>query len=210
MTTAKTAPEGARTRLLQAAVRIVREKGYCATTVDELCAGADVTKGAFFHHFKSKEGLGVAAAHYWSQTADALFAAAGYHGLDDPLERVLGYLAFRRTLISGTPAQFTCLAGTMAQEIYLTHPALREACHESIAGHARRLEDDFAAAIAVRKMRFPATARSLALHTQVVLQGAFILAKAAGDPLLALDSIDHLSRYLRLLFNAPEPEEPHQ
>jgi hypothetical protein len=44
----------ARDRLLNAAVCIVRQKGYHATSVDELCAAANVTKGAFFHHFKSK------------------------------------------------------------------------------------------------------------------------------------------------------------
>ena len=204
---ANSTPGDARTRLLQAAVRIVREKGYSATSVDELCADAGVTKGAFFHYFRSKQELGVAAAQHWSQTTDSLFAAAPYHDLNDPLARVLGYLDFRRALISGPVAQFTCLVGTMAQETYLTHLAIRDACYASIAGHAGRLEDDFAHAIAARAPPVPVTARSLALHTQAVLQGAFILAKAADDPSPALDSIDHLARYLRLLFNHPEPKD---
>jgi TetR/AcrR family transcriptional repressor of nem operon len=45
------------------------------------------------------------------------------------------------------------------------------------------------------------TAASLALHTQAVLQGAFILAKAKGGPQVAADSVDHLRRYVELLFN---------
>lgn len=52
----------ARARLLDAAVETIRTKGYSATTVDELCAAAGVTKGAFFHHFDTKEDLAVAAA----------------------------------------------------------------------------------------------------------------------------------------------------
>jgi TetR/AcrR family transcriptional repressor of nem operon len=44
------------------------------------------------------------------------------------------------------------------------------------------------------------TAKSLALHTQAVIQGAFILAKATGGAQIAADSIDHLIRYLELLF----------
>jgi TetR/AcrR family transcriptional regulator, transcriptional repressor for nem operon len=40
---------------------------------------AGVTKGAFFHHFESKEALGVAAAAYWAETTSALFATAPYH-----------------------------------------------------------------------------------------------------------------------------------
>ena len=60
----KQSPErgSARTRLLEAARDIVRTKGFAATTVDDLCRAADVTKGAFFHHFASKDALGVAAA----------------------------------------------------------------------------------------------------------------------------------------------------
>jgi TetR/AcrR family transcriptional repressor of nem operon len=44
------------------------------------------------------------------------------------------------------------------------------------------------------------TARSLALHTQAVLQAVFILAKATGGAAIAADSVDHLHRYLQLLF----------
>ena len=47
---------GARCKLLDAAFAIIREKGYTATSVDELCAQAGVTKGAFFHHFQ-EQGL---------------------------------------------------------------------------------------------------------------------------------------------------------
>ena len=44
------------------------------------------------------------------------------------------------------------------------------------------------------------TAKSLALHTQAVIQGAFILAKATGGAEIAADSIDHLRRYIKMLF----------
>jgi TetR/AcrR family transcriptional repressor of nem operon len=54
------------------------------------------------------------------------------------------------------------------------------------------------------------TARSLALHTQVVLQGAFILAKAKGSAEIAAASVDHLRRYVELLFRPTKRkgEEP--
>src|SRR6202167_2796537 len=78
-----------RIRLLDVALRLLRERGYNATTVDDLCAAAGVTKGAFFHHFDGKESLGVAAAEYWSETTGAFFAAAPYHLHADPLQRVL-------------------------------------------------------------------------------------------------------------------------
>jgi TetR/AcrR family transcriptional regulator, transcriptional repressor for nem operon len=51
------------------------------------------------------------------------------------------------------------------------------------------------------------TPASLAAHTQAVLQGAFILAKATGDRAIARESVDHLRRYIELLFTAPAPGE---
>jgi TetR/AcrR family transcriptional repressor of nem operon len=199
----RASPGGARSKLLEAAISIIRKKGYAATSVDELCAWAGVTKGAFFHHFSSKDALAVAATNHWTELSDALFAAAPYHRLDDPLARILGYLDFRRAMLRGEVAEFTCLAGTMVQETYGTHPDIRDACDASIGGHADKLESDIADAMKLYRLSVPWTAESLALHTQVVLQGAFILAKAKGSAEVAEASIDHLRRYIELLFRRP-------
>ncbi|MGP0090185.1 MAG: TetR/AcrR family transcriptional regulator [Xanthobacteraceae bacterium] len=192
-----------RQKLLDAALAVIREKGYAATTVDELCARAGVAKGSFFHHFNDKEALGVAAADYWSEKTGAFFAAAPYHRHKDPLDRVLGYIEFRRSLLAGAVPEFTCLIGTMVQEVYDTNPAIRDACDASISGHAEKIEADIAEAMKLHGLRARWTARSLALHTQAVLQGAFILAKAKGGAEIAISSVDHLHRYIELLFRSP-------
>jgi TetR/AcrR family transcriptional regulator, transcriptional repressor for nem operon len=192
-------PANARTKLLQAALGVIRTKGYNATTVDELCVAAGVTKGAFFHHFASKEALAIAAAVHWSETTGMLFAGAAYHAHADPLDRVLGYIDFRASLLSGPVEAFTCLVGTMVQETFATNPGIRAACEASIFGHAATLEADIAAAIAKYYVQ-GISARSLALHTQTVLQGGFILTKAQGDAEAAADGIAHLKRYFLLLF----------
>jgi TetR/AcrR family transcriptional regulator, transcriptional repressor for nem operon len=194
---------GARSKLLDAAVAVIREKGYAATSVDELCSRAGVTKGAFFHHFPSKDSLAVAAANYWSELSDAVFAAAPYHRFDDPLDRLLGYLEFRKTMLRGDVAEFSCLAGTMVQEAYQTHPDIRDACYATIGGHAATVETLVADAMKRYRIRGPWTAESLALHTQAVLQGAFVLAKAKGNARVVEASIDHLRRYVELLFGRP-------
>lgn len=192
--------ESVRTRLLEAALTSIRRKGYSATTVDELCAIAGVTKGGFFHHFKSKEALGVAAAEYWSAMTGGLFAGAPYHEPEDPLDRVKAYIDFRSALIDGPIEGFTCLVGTMVQEAYGSSDAIRAACDASISDHAATLEADIEAAIRKYGRIDGVSASSLALHTQAVLQGGFILAKAKGGPEIAKESAAHLKRYITLLF----------
>lgn len=194
----------ARQKLIGAAVKVVREKGFNATSVDDLCRTAGVTKGAFFHHFPTKTDLGIAAAEAWKLHANDLFGHAPYMAHEDPLDRFLGYLDFRRDMLDGPVPEFTCLAGTMVQESYETLPSLREACQDSIWGHALTLVPDIEAARKKYGIGGDWTSESLALHVQAVLQGAFILAKASHGAKAARDTADHLIRYVRMLFNKPE------
>ncbi len=94
----------------------------------------------------------------------------------------------------------------MVQEAFDTHPPIRDACWNSISGHATTLEPDIAAAMKARGIKADWTAMSLALHTQAVIQGAFILAKASGSAETAAGSIDHLRRYVKLIFSTDTSE----
>lgn len=190
----------ARTRLLDSAIAVVRRQGFCATSVAELCAAAGVTKGAFFHHFESKDALGIAAAEHWSATTAAIFRQAPYHGHEDPADRVLAYIALRRQILHGPLPEVSCYAGTVVQEAYASEP-IRAACGAAIFEHSATLEADIAAALAAAGRKADFTPQSLARHTQAVLQGAFILAKAAADTEVAVESVDHLGRYVAFLFN---------
>src|ERR1700678_4420617 len=190
-----------KTKLLNAAVHVVRAKGYSATRIEDICEAADLTKGSFFHHFDSKEALALAAADYWIEGTGAMFASAPYHLPADPLDRLLAYVDFRKSLLMGELADFTCLAGTMVQEVYDTHPAIRDACNRSISEHAATLVPEIEEAMRQRDMLPDWTAESLALYTQAALQGAFILAKAKHNREVAAATIDHLRRYLELLFS---------
>lgn len=193
-------PGEGKARVLDAGLHVFRAKGYAATTVDDLCSVAGVTKGTFFHYFKTKEDLALAAADYWGEMVDREFASAPYQQLTDPVERVLGYIDYRRSLLRGDLADYTCLLGTLVQETYDLHPRIRVACDRHISGPAGLLAADIAAAMQSRDIQADWTAESLALFTQSVLQGAFVLAKAKQGPQVAIDSVDHLRRYLELLF----------
>ena len=192
-----------KTKILNAALHVIRAKGYSATRIEDICAAASLTKGSFFHHFDSKEALALAAADYWNEITGALFASAPYQRCADPLDRLLAYVDFRKALVAGELPDFTCLVGTMVQEVYETSPTLREACKDSISGHAATLIPTIEAALSQRGMHPDWTAESLALYTQASIQGAFILAKAKHGASMAAECIDHLRRYIELLFNQP-------
>jgi TetR/AcrR family transcriptional regulator, transcriptional repressor for nem operon len=198
----ETLPHASHTKILQAALGVIRSKGYAATSIDDLCKAAGLTKGGFFHHFGSKEELAVAAAQYWSQWTGAMFEAAPYHAYEDPLDQLIAYVDFRGELLKGrTLPELTCLLGTMVQETYDSHPAIRDACNAGITSHAETITAMTKAAKARHAPNATWSAESLGLHTQAVIQGAFILAKAGGSADIAAEQLRHLRRYIELLFH---------
>jgi TetR/AcrR family transcriptional regulator, transcriptional repressor for nem operon len=197
------APHQSKVKLLDAALRVIRTKGYTATTVDDICDHAGVTKGSFFYHFNTKEELAIAAAAHFGAMASELFTAAPYQLAPDPRDRLLGYVDFRMSIFSDDLPNSTCLYGTMVQETYETHPAIRSACDLHLTEHVDRLAKDASEA----KQLYAADAAwdplTLASFIQCVLQGAFVLAKARNGPSVALESLLHLRRYLEMLLPLP-------
>jgi TetR/AcrR family transcriptional regulator, transcriptional repressor for nem operon len=192
-----------KTKLLTAALNVIRAKGYAATTVDDICHTAGLTKGSFFHHFKSKDDLALAAAAYWGEATEGFFATAPYHNSADPLQRLLGYVDFRGEILQGEPADYTCLLGTLVQETYATHPDIRAACDKGMSTHIALLTRDVAAAKQLYAPDAPWSAESVGTFIQSVLQGAFIFAKAKQGSEIVRENLAHLRRYLGLIFNQP-------
>src|SRR6266480_6247652 len=133
-------------RFLDSALQVIRTRGYSATRIEDVCGAAKLTKGSFFHHFDSKEELALAAADHFAAMADTLFAIAPYQKIADPLARLLGYVDFRIAILRRSLPEFTCLLGTMVQETYDSHPAIRAACDTHISAHAARVAKDIAEA----------------------------------------------------------------
>lgn len=196
-------PRGAaRSLILTAATDLIRRQGFAGTSVDDLCVAAGVTKGAFFHHFASKETLGVAVVRHWTETTGAMFAAHEYNLLPDPLDRVLAYLDLRRSLLAMPIPDFSCVAGTSVQETFATSPAIRDAAGDSVRSGTDHVLRHLTAALDLHPVP-GVTADGLARQVQVAVQGGIILAKALNDAAAAREAFDHLERYLRLLFARP-------
>src|SRR3712207_5579596 len=84
-----------RDRILDAAQHLLLERGFGGTSVDAVLAEASVTKGGFFHHFPSKQALGLAlVARYASVDLQALevFMPAAEAISDGPAEQVVAFV----------------------------------------------------------------------------------------------------------------------
>jgi TetR/AcrR family transcriptional repressor of nem operon len=75
-------------------------------------------------------------------TADCLLA----HCSQDQLERLLGYVDFRASIMGGELPDHTCLLGILVQETYATHPDIRAVCDKGMSTHIAALVRDIEAA----------------------------------------------------------------
>lgn len=72
----QTRSRNTRERILDAAYRLFSQQGYDAASVAEICSAAGVSKGAFYHHFLSKQAVFLALMESWFERLDASFASA--------------------------------------------------------------------------------------------------------------------------------------
>ncbi len=72
--------EETRGRILQAAMRLFADSGYDATGVAEICEKASLSKGAFYHHFPSKQTVFLALLDAWLEGLDRDLIASGPSG----------------------------------------------------------------------------------------------------------------------------------
>lgn len=68
--------EETRTRIMEAAIKLFSKRGYNKASVDDICKEAGISKGAFYHHFKSKQALFLALLDGWLQTIDHAIEAS--------------------------------------------------------------------------------------------------------------------------------------
>lgn len=193
-------------KLLDAAQRLMLAKGFEATSVEEICEEASLTKGSFFHYFESKEELGKAVLEHFCEAKMREFQAAPFLKKTDPLERVYGQIDFtiemskKKKMKDDPGARDGCLVGTFTQELSTTHPAIRSLCAQKFAQWTGGFKQELDAAKAKYAPHAHLDTRSVAEHFLAVLEGSILLAKAKQDPSVVGQNLQHFKQYLRSLF----------
>jgi TetR/AcrR family transcriptional repressor of nem operon len=188
-------------KLLDAAQELMLSKGYTATSVDDVCSAAGLTKGSFFHYFEGKEDLARVVAQRFYDAMRASVRVAPFLQLDDPLDRVFGFVDFLIAKSRNPKLANGCLLGTFVQELAETHPKIRSICAACFDEQAEWLQNDLEAAKKKYAPRARWSAQTLAEHLIAVAQGSIILAKAKQNRKVIEESLEHFKAYLKSICN---------
>ncbi len=187
-------------KLLDAAEQLMLTKGFEATSVEEICEKARLTKGSFFHYFESKEELGKDVLNRFVAAMSQCFQQAPFRKESDPLKRVYGYLDFAIQISRDPKAPQGCLLGIFSQELSDCCPQIRSLCAKHFSQWTEELRTDLAQAKAKYAPKRTLDPHSLAEHIIAVMEGSLVLARANKDRRVIEQGLKHLKQYLKSLF----------
>ena len=199
MTTTQTIP-APKKNLLDVAQRLMLAQGYAAVSVGAICEAAGVTKGSFFHYFKSKEALGLELlAYYWANATQRIQTELARAPERSAAQKAFDLIDFfaNEAQQGGMLAQ-GCLVGHFAQSLSESHPTIRE----TTVQYLDEWRDLMSAILREALAENPSAdfdPDATAVHFIVVLEGTLILAKAKGDPSLVQIHAEQFKTYLRCL-----------
>lgn len=186
-------------KLLDISTQLMMSKGYNATTVEEVCKMADVTKGAFFHYFKTKEDLGVNVLHAYWQKRYRQFSESDWMNADHPREQIRQFLMMIADVFMNDANGFTCLAGSFAMELANTSTVFRQLVSDLFHEWTEQVKPILQSA----KMRASAPDHidvdSLADYIIVVVEGALVLALARQDRFVIQNQLNTLNTHMQLV-----------
>jgi TetR/AcrR family transcriptional repressor of nem operon len=200
-----------RERILDAAQRLVLDRGFAATSVDAVLAEAPATKGAFFHHFPSKDDLGRALLERYA-AADARmlddFMADAEVESDDPAAQLVAFIRQFEDAAAAelAPTQPGCLFVSFIYESQFANDGEDDLIATSIELWRTRLLDKLEAAAQAHPPAIEVDLPSLADQV-FTFEGGFVLVRAIQDPNHLRAQLAHLRHYLELLFRL-SPTKP--
>jgi len=185
---------------MYASMEVMLAKGFNAARVDEICAAAGVTKGAFFHYFKTKADLGHQVLELYFTNMMALAEEGDYQGEQDSLQRLYRYVEHMIDMSRDPRLAKGCLLGALTQELSMSLPAFREQCAGYFTTWAGIFCGHVEAAMADHPPQLETSAEELASMFLSLLEGSILLSRAHGDGVIVAQNMRHFGRYLRLVF----------
>lgn len=193
-----------RKRILDVAQDSILAKGFDATSIEEIVAGAEITKSGFFYHFPDKNALAHALIERHIETEDQIFddlINRARELSDDPLHATLISLKLLAELIDDMPNGHPgCIVATAVYQDRLFNRDVHEANRRAMLGWRSRFRAMFEETAARYPMHDDVDLDHLADMVSSVIEGGIVMARAVGEPRVTGQQVLLLRSYVKLLF----------
>lgn len=198
-------PKNTRTKIMDAAQKLILDHGFGGTTVDSVIDLAGVSKGAFFHHFSSKVELGrKLVQRYADMDADHLeqTLVKAEKLSNDPLQQMLIFIKLFEQEIESMEEPFPgCLFASYLQQSELFDDNILDIIRESMLLWRTRVLDKLKKIEKEHPPHRDVDLESLADMLMVIFEGSFVLSLSLKENKIIAQQLSHYHSYLQLLFN---------
>jgi TetR/AcrR family transcriptional regulator, transcriptional repressor for nem operon len=178
-------------KLVDVSMRLFWEKGYGATSIQDILREADVHAGSLYHFFPTKQDLLLATLKRYRDGLHQMLLAPAWKGVDDPIERIFALLARYRQALLSTDCFYGCPIGSLALEIHEPDPAVRSLLSANFSGWTKAIEECLVDA--GPRLPHDVNRKDLASFVLTVMEGGVMQSRTHRS----VDSFDASVRLLR-------------
>ena len=196
--------EDTRKRILDSAQAMILNNGYGGMSIDALIGRLGLTKGAFFHHFKSKRDLARTLIRRFSDEGVQLLMdslARARKLSDDPLQQFLIVIGLYEEIFEPLTEPYPgCLLAAYVMEMEQFDEEMRRIVNVEFELSRHELGKLIREIIKKYPPRVEIDPESLADGFMSVFEGAFILSKSLNEADITIKQLRHYKTYIELLF----------
>lgn len=193
-----------RERILEVAHDLVLRNGFAATSLEQILGRAGVTKGAFFHHFSSKEELARALVDRYLAAEQEVLESTLRRAerlSSDPLQQVLIALGLLEEMFAALDSPHPgCLVASYLYQNDLMTPEVRQKSREAFLLWRDEIAAKLRAAAKLKPPRVEPDYEALGDLPNTIVEGAMVMAKLYGDPKVMVAQLRLLRSYIELLY----------
>ena len=203
---AQTKGEKTRERILDVAYEAIVEKGFAATSIEELVEAAGITKSGFFYHFRDKNDMARQLFDRFlaedEQIIDTLETRAKELS-DDPLQSLLIFLNLYAQMMDDMETLHPgCMVAAVTYQERLFDPEVKQMNVDYLMRMRKRFADWLDEIVERHPPRMEVDLGGLADHLTIIVEGAIIYAKALRDAGMMGKQTRLFRNHIRLLFGA--------
>ncbi len=197
-------PRQTRERIVKAAVARILRQGFASTTLDHICTDAGVTKGSFFHHFKSKEEMGLEVIRWWSNMGTQEYSKAWKNPGQNPLTQLSAMLDIMAGFTETDGSPCVCAIGMIAQEMALSHDEIRESCARELTSWTHHVARLLESAKSTSKPVQDFDSEKIAWFLNSLWQGSMLIGKTCQSPKIIRENLRIAHTMISRLFEKPQ------
>ena len=203
---AQTKGERTRERILDIAYEAIVEKGFAATSIEELVEAAGITKSGFFYHFRDKNDMARQLFDRFLSEDEKIIDTLEQRARelsDDPLQSLLIFLNLYAQMMDDMETLHPgCMVASVTYQERLFDSEMKRMNVDYLLRTRQRFADWLKEIVELHPPKMDADLNALADHLTVIVEGAIIYAKALRDPDMMGRQTRLFRSHIKLLFGA--------